>query len=145
MSVTVTVNGNRVVVKQGGAPGPRGPAGPAGAGAGADYTTTEVVGALKVVKATGSGTVGIAQPNDTSPAIGVAQTSGSTIGATVTVVQLGEMQDASWTWTLGSPVALGADGTLTQDLTSLTRITVIGYPTAADSLYVRIQPTVTVI
>lgn len=142
MSVAVTVNGNRVVVRQGGPPGP---AGPPGSGTGADYTVTEIVGALKVVKATGNGTVGLAQPSDTAPVLGVTQTAGTTIGNTVTVLQLGEIQDALWNWTLGSPVVLGANGALTQDLTGITRITVIGYPVAADSLYVRIQPTVTVL
>jgi hypothetical protein len=143
MPISVVVRDQKVVVTTGGPPGPEGPQGPAGNAAGGTYTATETISALRVVKSTGSGTVAICQPTDDEPAFGLATTAASNSGDDVTVVQLGEVEDASWSWTMGRSVFLGPNGALTQDIAGLTKLTVIGKPSATNRLLVRIQPTIT--
>lgn len=141
MSVNVTVNGNRVVVKQGGPPGPEGPPGAAGSGDTQQYTAGATISALRMLTIDASGNAVYANQDDTPVGLSLTATSS---GDTVTVATSDHVvEDDSWNWTLGQPVLLGTNGTLTQDPTGMTRLTVVGRPASATRLIVKIQPAIT--
>ena len=147
--VTNTVVTSHVVERQvvaAGVQGPRGPQGlqgPPGTAGGQvlSRTTAQNVSALRVVRDAGAGLV-YAQPTteDAYSVTGVtvaAALEGEAVGVQVS----GVLEDASFSLTLGSPVYLGADGSLTQSAPASGAVVVVGRPLTPTSMAISVlQP-----
>jgi hypothetical protein len=103
------------------------------------YTADEALSALRVVRLAAAGHVVLARPPElqAQAPVGVT-TAAAMMGGQVELRTHGEMQDASWSWTVG-PVLLSRDGVLTQSQPAgIGFLVVIGFATASDTLLVRI-------
>lgn len=122
-----------------GMPGPQGPAGAT--------TLTGTAGALalsghRVVKPTAGGLeycdAGIAGDADT--AIGIT-TQAASAGASVSFQASGELEESSWSWTVGGLVYCAPNGVLTQSYSSAWAfVQVVGVASAPTKLAVQIRP-----
>lgn len=79
------------------------------------YVAVESLSALRVVRVYGVGSVCLARPPEieASAPLGITTTAAAA-GGDVTIAKSGELSDASWSWTVGGPILLGANGVLTQ-------------------------------
>lgn len=105
-----------------------------------EYIADEALSALRVVRAAGPGRVCYARPPELEARAPIGITSaGAASGETITLVSRGEMRDASWFWTPGAPLLLGANGTLTQTQPSgQPYLVVMGVAVSATAIVVRI-------
>lgn len=67
------------------------------------------------------------------------------IGATATVTTYGEITDSAWAWTVGSPIFLNTNGTLTQTPITSGFSLIIGKPMSATSMFVDISQLITLL
>lgn len=105
-------------------------------------TAAENISALKAVRKSGASIVLARWPEaESRTPVGVTTTAATT-GNPVMVRPFGEITDVSWSWTVGLPVMLGVDGSLTQVAPSSDFIVVIGMATGTTTLFVNIQPPV---
>ena len=98
------------------------------------------VSGLKVVAAV-SGGYSVADPTNVAHAgmvVGVALTAAAS-GGTIHITSFGTMTDASWAWSLYTPVYLGLNGTLTQTCptSGVVFTQQIGFPLDATTLMIR--------
>jgi hypothetical protein len=104
------------------------------------YVAGEDLSALRVVRLGAPGQVVLARPPEleAQAPLGIT-TIAANAGGTVTVRSRGELQDNSWSWSVGQPVLLGLDGALTQaQPPGLPVLLVVGFATALDTMVVRI-------
>ena len=126
-----------------GLPGARGPAGPPGGG-GVSMIAGATLGGHRVVQTIAN--VGLMyasadQREDALRLVGVI-TSSVAAGEDVTVVTNGEVEEASWNWDTSKPVYLGLNGLLTQTVPEAPTAqfaVVVGMPTSAQSLFVKLR------
>lgn len=116
VSVITTVTNTATVITEGiqGPPGPIGPQGPAAAQSTHPAGTT--LDAYQAVYLDNAGTLQIATNSTSSHAfalLGLAQTA-AVATQQIVVHNIGEIENALWTWTLGQPIYLGTLGLLTQ-------------------------------
>lgn len=64
--------------------------------------------------------------------------SAAVLGGRVPIVTAGEIEDDLWSWTMNSPVYVGADGVLTQTAPASGYSLIVGYPSSTTTLVVRI-------
>ena len=103
-------------------------------------TAAEAISALRVVRSSTLTAVVLARwPESLSTApLGVTTTS-ATLGDNISIQTGGELEDNAWSWTPGSPVFLGANGTLTQTQPTTNYTLVIGKAVTPKRLLIRIQ------
>jgi hypothetical protein len=82
---------------------------------------------------------------DSSTPAHAQSTIGVTIGAaaqgdTATAIALGPLTENSWTWTPGSLIFLGTNGTLTQTAPSTGFVMVVAKAVTATTIFVNVQP-----
>ena len=107
-------------------------------------TAGENISALRVVRDSGAGSVVLArwpEPESKAP-LGITTTAAIS-GGEIFVRSFGEMSDPAWSWTVSTPVLLGANGVLYQGAPQGPWFVIVGMATRATSLVVRIQPPVT--
>lgn len=132
------ITGGRTTILTAGSQGPAGPTGPGG-GATATYTAGAILGGHRGVKLDAAGAVQYASNDDVASLAGfIGVTTGAAIaGASVSVVQVGLIEEPSWAWTAGLPVFLGANGVLTQTAPVFPALqVVVGVAPTATSLFV---------
>lgn len=96
--------------------GPAGPAGPAGpTGGTATVTAGENISALRVLRGHADGKYRLCrlQNDDFGTAICLSITA-ATADNPINVIYFGTHTDALWTWSVNTPIFLGANGSLTQ-------------------------------
>lgn len=67
------------------------------------------------------------------------------IGATATVTTYGTVTESSWSWTVGNPIFLSANGQLTQTAPTTGFRTIIGFPQTATSIFIDISEPITLV
>jgi len=92
--------------------------------------------ALRAVILTDAGELAYASSNNTAHAFRYAGVLpyGYSQGDTAIAYRLGEIADAVWSWTRGSPVFLGTNGFLTQTAPSTGFLLIVGTPASATKL-----------
>lgn len=104
------------------------------------YVADEPLSALRVVRVAAADRLRYArlpEPEALAP-LGVT-TAASSTGQRVQLATRGPVQDASWHWTAGVPVLLGADGVLVQQQPpGQAVLIVIGIAVATDTIVIRI-------
>jgi hypothetical protein len=63
----------------------------------------------------------------------------ASIGAATNVKTYGEVTEPSWTWTMDSPIYLGANGVLTQTAPATGFILIVGFPLSATTIFLDTQ------
>lgn len=101
------------------------------------YIAARALSALHAVSVTTGTTIDYAQPSVGYP-LGVTTSSGQ-LGASITVVTDGDIIDSNWHWTVGSPIGLSADGVLTQQLSVLTVLWIMGGAVSPTHMVVRMS------
>lgn len=102
---------------------------------------SEVMSALRVVRATPQSVLVIARPPEPEALapLGVSVQSGQ-VGSSIRVVVQGPIVDSFWSWTPGQPVLLGYDGQLTQSQpANLPFLVSVGIAVTPETLMVNIQ------
>lgn len=122
--------------------GPPGPQGPAGSGAAVEYLSAQALSAHRAVAVQDDGTVDYADnatPGDLNRLFGISLTATSAPGETLSVIHEGTVSEVTWSWTMGEPIYIGANGLLTQTAPtspSAYFLCRFAYPTTPTSLYV---------
>lgn len=108
------------------------------------YMADESLSALRVVRLAEPGHVVIAHPADVESRAPIGVTySAALAGSEVQVCPAGPITDASWSWVVGQPVLLGANGMLVQPHpTGQPVMVVMGMAVSADTIVVRIEPAI---
>jgi hypothetical protein len=124
-----------------GPPGPAGPPGPSG-GSTLERTADVTLSAYKVVYATAGD--GAAYADSSVPAhgpfvLGITSHAAS-MGTIVQIIQSGEVEEATWSWTPNLPIFCGSNGTLTQTAPTSGWLRQIAYATSPTSVIVDIGP-----
>ncbi len=107
------------------------------------YTANEDISALKIVKADDQASISLSSPDDYTNAssLGVALTAG-TVGSQIEVLRIGKLIDASFNFTLNEPLFLTDNGNITNNLSSESFATNIGYGLGAGAIFIDIQETI---
>lgn len=107
----------------------------------ATYDAGEVISALKALYLGTDGKVYHADSATTSTRniVGIA-TQSVLMGASIVVRHQHTLSDALWSWTVGSPVYVGAGGSLTQTPPATGYIAHVGIAITPTSIFVDIQP-----
>jgi hypothetical protein len=103
------------------------------------YVADEPLSALRVVRAASPGRLRYARPGEVEALAPIGVTTGaSSTGQRVQLATRGPLSDASWHWTAGVPVLLGADGSLVQQQpVGQSVMVVIGLAIATDTIVIR--------
>lgn len=100
----------------------------------------EPISALRVVRSNTSTSVLLARwPEiEARSPLGISVNAASAF-ASVRIQHTGEIEDSGWTWTVGTPVFCGVNGTLTQTMPTSDYALVVGEAVTPTRLVVRIQ------
>jgi hypothetical protein len=105
------------------------------------YVADEPLSALRVVRVAAPGRLRYARPPEVEALAPIGLTTGaSSTNQFVQLATRGPVRDASWHWTAGLPVLLGADGFLVQEQPDgIDVMLVVGQAIATDTIVIRIE------
>lgn len=141
--MAVEVAFGQVDVVTAGTQGPEGPQGPAGAGGASSFSKTAggSITIYKMLAVQNTGDVVHADKDtasDEDRLVGIAL-GNATIGNPVNVQNTGEVTNALWAWSVGAPIYLGVNGSLTQTKPTSGFVLRIGLPSGTDRMVLDID------